>query len=96
MQELKLEMEFLREELLQRRLTDLEAQLSSKVKDLKKKVMISKRSDLLKYESIQNIFESLAKGHKELSAKVNHIEERVEQLENIMGCGEALRNRLSR
>ena len=63
MQELKLEMEFLREELLQRRLTDLEAQLSSKVKDLKKKVMISKRSDLLKYESIQNIFESLAKGH---------------------------------
>jgi len=47
------------------------------VKELKKKVMISKRSDLLKYESIQNIFESLAKGHRELSAKVNHIEERI-------------------
>jgi hypothetical protein len=37
-------------------------------------VVISKRSDLLKYESIQNIFDSLAKGQKELAGKVQLIE----------------------
>lgn len=65
---------------MERRLEEAEGQLNAKIKELKKKVVIGKRSDLLKYESIQNIFESLAKNHKELQTKVTQIEERVQQL----------------
>jgi len=46
---MKLEIEFIREEYCDRRLIELESNLSNLIKELKKKTLISKRSDLLKY-----------------------------------------------
>ena len=46
---------------------------------------IGQRSDLLKYESVQSILEGLGKNQKELKGRVQEVEERVKQLEDIMG-----------
>lgn len=58
--------------------------------------MISRRSDLLKYESMQHILDSHFKNHKELVGKVAEMEGRIEQLENIMGGGDTLKSKLGR
>ncbi len=55
------------------------------IKELKKQLTIRERSDKLRYESINQIFGSLCKSHKEVKRKMNEIESRVSLLECIMG-----------
>lgn len=85
MQELKLQLAFMREQYLERTMAEVEAELQGRIKELRKKVTIGQRSDLLKYDSIQNIFDGLAKNHKELRGKLQEVEQRVKQLEDVMG-----------
>jgi hypothetical protein len=55
------------------------------VKELKKQITIRKRSDMLRYESIVQILNSMWKSHKEVKKKVEEIEDRVARLEHVMG-----------
>ena len=55
------------------------------VKALQKIVTIRKRSDMLKYDSFQQIFNSMHKGHKDTRKAVEELERRVSQLEHVMG-----------
>ena len=55
-------------------MTEVEGELHGKIKELRKKVTIGQRSDLLKYESIHNIFDGLTKNHKEMKGKMEEIE----------------------
>lgn len=71
MQDLRLQLGFIKEQYCDRRLVELNTNLNNLIKDLKKKVVIGNRSDLLKYESIQNIYEGMCKNQKELKHKVN-------------------------
>ena len=56
----------MREQYLERTLGETEADLQGRIKELRKKVTIGQRSDLLKYASVQSIFEGLAKNQREL------------------------------
>jgi hypothetical protein len=44
----------------------LESDLQGKIKELKKKVLIGRRSDKLKYESMHNILDGMKKNHRQL------------------------------
>ncbi len=91
-----LEIGFIREQYCERQLQEASSVLGNLVKELRKKVVIGRRSDLLKYESLQNIVDAMGRNHRELEGKVAVIEERVTALENVMGTNSLLRSKLIR
>jgi hypothetical protein len=70
---------------LEKKLGLIESDLQAKIKELKKKIMIGSRSDLLKYESMHNILEGMSKNHRQLERRVFEIEDRVCRIEETMG-----------
>lgn len=76
----------MREQYLERTLGEAEAELQGRIRELRKRVTIGQRSDLLKYESVRSIFEGAVKNQRELRGRLQEVEQRVRQLEEVMGC----------
>ncbi len=61
MQESRLYVKFMKEDMLERKMPEIETDLCNQIKNLKKAVGINKRSDQLRYESVLQTAEQLRK-----------------------------------
>lgn len=70
----------MKEDLLERKMPEIETDLSNQIKNLKKAVGINKRSDQLRYEGVLQTVEQLRKNSRNIMNELHSLTDRMNRI----------------